>query len=155
MGHIFLHKIPKTHKPRFIEQKSSRSKKPGTFYLDNTGSRPLSEVKQDQAKLVLRWGTTLESFVFWFFFVEVPNQQVGEKSAKPSIDRTAAPTEQAYPSSRVNQGEVSASTADGRKNYKVGDILPGDEAGVDLFVCVLFPLPPSLKPLLRCRFTGA
>ena len=40
--------------------------KPGTFYLDNTGSRPLSEVKQDQAKLVLRWGTTLESFVFWF-----------------------------------------------------------------------------------------
>ena len=34
---------------------------------DSTASRLLSEVKHDLARLVLRWGTTLESLVLFFF----------------------------------------------------------------------------------------
>ena len=39
------------------------------YHDDSTASRLLSEVKHHRAKLVLRWGTTLESLVlfFWFF----------------------------------------------------------------------------------------
>jgi hypothetical protein len=33
---------------------------------DNTASRPLCEVKHRLARLVLRWGTTLESLVLFF-----------------------------------------------------------------------------------------
>ena len=33
---------------------------------DSTASRLLSEVKHDLARLVLRWGTTLESLVLFF-----------------------------------------------------------------------------------------
>ena len=38
---------------------------------DSTASRLLSEVKHHLARLVLRWGTTLESLVliFWFYFL--------------------------------------------------------------------------------------
>ena len=35
---------------------------------DSTASRLLSEVKHDLARLVLRWGTTLESLVLFFLF---------------------------------------------------------------------------------------
>ena len=35
---------------------------------DSTASRLLSEVKHDLARLVLRWGTTLESLVLFFYF---------------------------------------------------------------------------------------
>ena len=38
------------------------------YQLDSTASRPLSEVKQARARLVLRWGTTLESLVLLFCF---------------------------------------------------------------------------------------
>ena len=34
---------------------------------ESTASRLLSEVKHDLARLVLRWGTTLESLVLFFF----------------------------------------------------------------------------------------
>jgi hypothetical protein len=37
-------------------------------HVDSTASRLLSEVKQRRAWLVLRWGTTLESQVLFFFF---------------------------------------------------------------------------------------
>ncbi|KAL7436887.1 hypothetical protein ACHAXM_005690 [Skeletonema potamos] len=39
------------------------------YHSDSTASRLLSEVKHCRARLVLRWGTTLESLVlfFWFF----------------------------------------------------------------------------------------
>ena len=36
------------------------------YYSDSTASRLLSEVKHCQARLVLRWGTTLESLVLFF-----------------------------------------------------------------------------------------
>jgi hypothetical protein len=35
-------------------------------HTDSTASRLLSEVKQHRAQLVLRWGTTLESWVLFF-----------------------------------------------------------------------------------------
>ena len=40
---------------------------------DSTASRLLSEVKHDLARLVLRWGTTLESLVLFFFFLSFFN----------------------------------------------------------------------------------
>ncbi|KAL7453919.1 hypothetical protein ACHAWC_005557, partial [Mediolabrus comicus] len=42
------------------------------YHSDSTASRLLSEVKHCRARLVLRWGTTLESLVLFFcFFVTV------------------------------------------------------------------------------------
>ena len=38
------------------------------YHDDSTASRLLSEVKHRRARLVLRWGTTLESLVLFFFF---------------------------------------------------------------------------------------
>ena len=38
------------------------------YHSDSTASRLLSEVKQCRARLVLRWGTTLESLVLFFYF---------------------------------------------------------------------------------------
>ena len=35
---------------------------------DSTASRPLSEVKHLRVRLVLRWGTTLESLMLFFLF---------------------------------------------------------------------------------------
>ena len=37
-------------------------------HSDSTASRLLSEVKHCRARLVLRWGTTLESLVLFFLF---------------------------------------------------------------------------------------
>ncbi|KAL7441501.1 hypothetical protein ACHAXH_007761, partial [Discostella pseudostelligera] len=37
------------------------------YHGDSTASRLLSEVKHRRARLVLRWGTTLESLVFFAF----------------------------------------------------------------------------------------
>ena len=37
------------------------------YHDDSTASRLLSEVKHRRARLVLRWGTTLESLVLFFF----------------------------------------------------------------------------------------
>ncbi|KAL7501491.1 hypothetical protein ACHAWT_010065, partial [Skeletonema menzelii] len=36
------------------------------YHSDSTASRLLSEVKHCRARLVLRWGTTLESLVLFF-----------------------------------------------------------------------------------------
>ena len=36
---------------------------------DSTASRPLSEVKHLRVRLVLRWGTTLESLMLFFLFL--------------------------------------------------------------------------------------
>jgi hypothetical protein len=41
----------------------------GPYNDENTASRLLSEVKHRLARLVLRWGTTLESRVFSFCFL--------------------------------------------------------------------------------------
>ena len=38
---------------------------------DSTASRPLSEVKHLRVRLVLRWGTTLESLMLFFLFFSV------------------------------------------------------------------------------------
>ena len=38
-------------------------------HSDSTASRLLSEVKHCRARLVLRWGTTLESLVLFFYFL--------------------------------------------------------------------------------------
>ena len=37
------------------------------YHDDSTASRLLSEVKHHRARLVLRWGTTLESREYYFF----------------------------------------------------------------------------------------
>ncbi|KAL7459831.1 hypothetical protein ACHAWC_011638, partial [Mediolabrus comicus] len=41
------------------------------YHSDSTASRLLSEVKHCRARLVLRWGTTLESLVLFFCFLFV------------------------------------------------------------------------------------
>ena len=41
------------------------------YHDDNTASRLLSEVKHRRARLVLRWGTTLESRVLFFYFCQL------------------------------------------------------------------------------------
>ncbi|KAL7499614.1 hypothetical protein ACHAWT_007538, partial [Skeletonema menzelii] len=38
------------------------------YHSDSTASRLLSEVKHCRARLVLRWGTTLESLVLFFCY---------------------------------------------------------------------------------------
>ena len=43
----------------------------GPYQDDNTASRLLSEVKHPRAWLVLRWGTTLESQVFFSFCFKI------------------------------------------------------------------------------------
>jgi hypothetical protein len=48
---------------------SNRFHQQGPYSADSTASRPLCEVKQRLARLVLRWGTTLESQVFLFCFL--------------------------------------------------------------------------------------
>ncbi|KAL7433424.1 hypothetical protein ACHAXH_007639, partial [Discostella pseudostelligera] len=40
------------------------------YHCDSTASRLLSEVKHSRARLVLRWGTTLESLVLFFCFLQ-------------------------------------------------------------------------------------
>ncbi|KAL7455698.1 hypothetical protein ACHAWC_007218, partial [Mediolabrus comicus] len=42
------------------------------YHSDSTASRLLSEVKHCRARLVLRWGTTLESLVLFFCFFLLP-----------------------------------------------------------------------------------
>jgi hypothetical protein len=44
--------------------KLSQQERP--YHDDSTASRPLCEVKHHRARLVLRWGTTLESRVLFF-----------------------------------------------------------------------------------------
>ena len=46
----------------------SRSSQERPYHSDSTASRLLSEVKHYRARLVLRWGTTLESLVLFFCF---------------------------------------------------------------------------------------
>ena len=43
------------------------------YHSDSTASRPLCEVKHCRARLVLRWGTTLESRVLFFCRNQPPN----------------------------------------------------------------------------------
>jgi hypothetical protein len=43
------------------------------YHVESTASRLLSEVKQRRAWLVLRWGTTLESQVLFFFITKYHN----------------------------------------------------------------------------------
>ena len=43
------------------------------YQHDSTASRPLSEVKHARARLVLRWGTTLESRVLFSFCAFAPS----------------------------------------------------------------------------------
>ena len=49
-------------------QKVSAGKQVVPYHDDSTASRLLSEVKHHRARLVLRWGTTLESREYYFFF---------------------------------------------------------------------------------------
>jgi hypothetical protein len=53
---------------RFIYGNFYKFFQQGPYSADSTASRPLCEVKQRLAWLVLRWGTTLESQVFLFLF---------------------------------------------------------------------------------------
>ena len=46
------------------------------YHNDSTASRLLSEVKHCRARLVLRWGTTLESLVLFFCFSLIPKANV-------------------------------------------------------------------------------
>ena len=49
-----------------ITPKPNEQERP--YHCDSTASRLLSEVKHSRARLVLRWGTTLESLVLFFCF---------------------------------------------------------------------------------------
>ncbi|KAL7439652.1 hypothetical protein ACHAXH_005550, partial [Discostella pseudostelligera] len=46
------------------------------YHSDSTASRLLSEVKHCRARLVLRWGTMLESLVLFFCVLQVAMQVV-------------------------------------------------------------------------------
>ena len=48
------------------------------YHDDNTASRLLSEVKHHRARLVLRWGTTLESRVLFFCLFRLPPMDVDD-----------------------------------------------------------------------------
>ena len=52
--------------------KNAVSKQVVPYNNDSTASRLLSEVKHCLARLVLRWGTTLESREYYFFFFASP-----------------------------------------------------------------------------------
>ncbi|CAN0055805.1 unnamed protein product, partial [Phaeothamnion confervicola] len=49
----------------YEEENAQHRERP--YYVDSTGSRPISEVKLRQARSVLRWGTTWEARVLFFF----------------------------------------------------------------------------------------
>ncbi|KAL7446144.1 hypothetical protein ACHAXH_008837 [Discostella pseudostelligera] len=51
------------------EVHSCRSEQERPYHCDSTASRLLSEVKHSRARLVLRWGTTLESLVLFLSFL--------------------------------------------------------------------------------------
>jgi hypothetical protein len=53
---------------RFIYQNFSLSCMQGSYHVGNTASRPISEVKQRWALLVLAWETSLEPSVTLRFF---------------------------------------------------------------------------------------
>ena len=53
----------------YILKVQSEEERP--YHDDSTASRLLSEVKHRRARLVLRWGTTLESLVLFFFFIHI------------------------------------------------------------------------------------
>ena len=53
---------------RFIYQNFSPSCMQGSYHVGNTASRPISEVKQRWALLVLAWETSLEPSVTLRFF---------------------------------------------------------------------------------------
>ena len=55
---------------------AANSDQQGPYHDDSTASRLLSEVKHRRARLVLRWGTTLESRVF-LFLIFLMGRQVG------------------------------------------------------------------------------
>ena len=57
------------HSETFYIHYFSLSNQDGPYHSDSTASRLLSEVKHRRARLVLRWGTTLESLVLFFFFL--------------------------------------------------------------------------------------
>ena len=48
------------------------------YHSDSTASRPLCEVKHCRARLVLRWGTTLESRVLFFCRNQLRTQHTAE-----------------------------------------------------------------------------
>ena len=50
----------------YIASEDDRQERP--YSTDNTASRLLSEVKHCLVQLVLRWGTTLESWMLFFCF---------------------------------------------------------------------------------------
>ena len=55
---------------RVCEEWQMKQERP--YNHDSTASRLLSEVKHDLARLVLRWGTTLESLVLFFWLLKLP-----------------------------------------------------------------------------------
>ena len=53
------------------------------YHVDSTASRPLSEVKQHRARLVLRWGTTLESRVLCFLTIAFGLSRIPQLTIRP------------------------------------------------------------------------
>ena len=64
-GDVFLARNPA--EPASCTVPRARNKQERPYHDDSTASRLLSEVKHHRAWLVLRWGTTLESQVLFFF----------------------------------------------------------------------------------------
>ena len=66
---------------------------------DSTASRLLSEVKHDLARLVLRWGTTLESLVLFFYFyllLSLLSQEYSTCSTRTCTRTSTSTTTQQY-----------------------------------------------------------
>ena len=55
------------------------------YHIDSTASRLLSEVKQCRARLVLRWGTTLESLVLFFCIFFILPLTLGDHVGIPGV----------------------------------------------------------------------
>ena len=56
---------------KFLFQNSASSSMQGSYHVGNTASRPISEVKQRWALLVLAWETSLEPRVTLRFFPSI------------------------------------------------------------------------------------
>ena len=56
------------------------------YHSDSTASRPLCEVKHCRARLVLRWGTTLESRVLFFCRNQLHNTLLSPFSVRAVLD---------------------------------------------------------------------
>ena len=79
------------------------------YHSDSTASRPLCEVKHCRARLVLRWGTTLESRVLFFCRNQQHYTLLGPFAVRAVLYHTAHKPHTTYPWPQQNQNQKEKS----------------------------------------------